>query len=249
MKKRRILIIHEQGTFRTIIRRALNAEVPDVDLHTASSAQEAIELLEKEFFDMVISANEMAHMNGTGIYEKMMASGRHKSTGFLLLTSKLDEQNKKIFAEKSITNVLKMPFMAGQLAHQVENLSKPSEWRQHKRYEMPEALVRINLGKKVIQANIVNLSLGGLLCDLKAQAGSIPEYSKVYPLNITIPDFFEAYSVNVKAYLLRQAALHWLEPPIVDVIQSAWRFAEVSDSDQEVLDEILQKASEDTEEF
>jgi len=225
--------------------RTLTAEVPDLELHTADSSLEAIELLKKESFDMVISANEMEQMNGTDVHLHMRDSGRHNTTGFLLLTSKLDKQNKKIFKEKRIDNVLKLPFKAGELARQVDLLSVPREWRRHLRIDVPGTKVRIHLGHRIIQADIVNLSMGGMLCNLKVEPEGIPEFSRFYTSNILFPPLYGSVSVNVDGYVLRQAGLQWFEPPKLEIIQCAWRLSEITGRAREIMQDILDKASDE----
>lgn len=244
IKKRRILIIHESGTFQTIIKRALFAEVPDVDLHIASSAPEAVDLLDRESFDMVISANEMEYMNGDGVFEIMKESGRHNKTGFLLLTSKLDLQNRKLFKSKGISNVLSLPFKAGELAREVEKLSQPREWRIHKRLEVPGTQVVIDPDGDAIHGEVVNLSLGGMLCDLRVREG-VPEFSRYYQVDFQFSEQFNSATVTGKAYVLREAALHWLEPPEPEILQIAWRMDPSTNEDLQVLTEILKQVSED----
>lgn len=243
LKKRRILVIHEQSTFRGIIVRTLTAEVPDVDLHIARSAREALNRLDAESFDMVISANEMDYMNGTGIFERMKSASRNAGTPFLLLTSSLDEKNKQLFKEKRIDNVLHVPFKAGELSYKVESLSHPRIWRQHQRYEIPGIVMRIQLDDRVAQADVVNISLGGALCNLNVKDGGIPEFSRFYKLNISFPEAYERVSVNAEGYVIRQAALQWLEPPKLEIIQGAWRLSKMGEREKEVLNEILNKAA------
>ncbi len=241
MKKRRILIIHESGTFRNILKRTLNAELADVDLHLAPSAKEAINRLETEAFDMVISANEMEHMNGTVIFEKIKEMGVDKQVGFLLLTSKLDKENRTKFKSAGIENILKLPFQAGNLAQTVENLSNPRDWRRHRRIDIPGTRVLIRLDGTNVSAEIANLSMGGMLSDIKASVG-IPKFSRFYKFNILFPMEYENVRVSAEGYILRQAALQWLEPPAPDIIQSAWRFSLLSDLDTEVMEQTISKA-------
>lgn len=244
MKKRRILIIHESVLFQNIIRRTLTAEVPDVDLHFSSSSRDALQRLDKELFDMVISANEMEYKNGTDIYEIMTESGRHKKTGFLLLTSEMDPHNHQLFKEKGITNILVLPFKAGQLAHAVEAFSQPREWRMHRRLEIPNTQVIIMGDKGAIPGQIVNLSLGGMLNDLQVIFG-IPSFSRFYPLEILFPSRYGSQSVKAQGYILRQSALQWFEPPALELIQMAWRLTPASDSDAQILETILNQVSQE----
>jgi CheY-like chemotaxis protein len=240
MKKRRLLIIHESGVFQSIIKRTLIAEVPDVDLHAVSSARHAVKRLEEETFDMVISANEMGEMNGADIYNMMKDSGRHKNTGFLLLTSKLDRRNRELFKSRGIDNVLTLPFQAGELAQAVENLSSPREWRQHRRFVIPDTRVLVRMVNRTVQWEVVNISMGGMLANLKV-VEEVPQFSSFYQLNIVFPAQYDSLRVNAQGYTLRQAALQWLEPPHLEILQCAWRFLPLSERDAQVMLEMLNK--------
>lgn len=247
MKKRRILVIHESGVFQSIIKRALTAEVPAVDLHEAHSAKEGLELLEDEPFDMVISANEMEYRNGTDIFEYMHEGGKHKHTGFLLLTSKLDKENRDFFKKKGI-RALELPFKAGELAHEVESLSIPRVWREHRRYNIPDTTVEIYTDKESYKSNIVNVSLGGMLCDTRFADG-LPKFSQYYQLKITFPKAYGNAKVEAVGYMLRQAALQWMDPPVLDIVQSAWRLTPLSDVDARNLEKIFDKSFQHAEEL
>lgn len=246
MKKRRILIIHESSVFQSIIKRTLIAEVPDIDLHAVFSARDAVKRLGKETFDMVISANEMDYMNGADIYDVMKGSGRHKMSSFLLLTSKLDRRNRELFKSKGIDNVLELPFQAGELAREVEKLSSPREWRQHRRFVIPEIRVLIHMVNRTVPVEVVNISMGGMLANLKV-VEEVPQFSCLYRLNIVFPPEYDSIRVNAQGYTLRQAGLQWLEPPHLEILQSAWRFLPLSERDAEVMKEILDKVPLDQE--
>ncbi|MCP5103845.1 MAG: hypothetical protein GY950_10725 [bacterium] len=246
IKKRRILIIHESSVFQSIIKRTLIAEVPDVDLHAVFSPGDAVNRLEKETFDMVISANEMNILNGVDIYEIMKESGSHKMSGFLLLTSKLDAQNRELFKSKGIDNVLKLPFQAGELARTVEKLSSSREWRRHQRFVIPEARVLISMVNRTVPVEAVNLSMGGMLANLRVME-EVPQFSCIYKLNIVFPFEYDSVRVNAQGYTLRQAALQWLEPPHIEILQSAWRFLPLNERDAEVMQGILDKVPPDQE--
>lgn len=246
MKKRRILIIHESGVFQSIIKRTLIAEVPDVDLHAVLSARDAVKRLEKESFDMVISANEMDYKNGADIYDIMKESGRHKMSGFLLLTSKLDGKNRAFFKSKGIVNVLKLPFQAGELARAVEGLSTGREWRRHRRFVIPDTRVLIQMVNGTVPVEVVNLSMGGMLANLKV-VEEVPKFSSFYTFNIVFPPEYDSVRVNAQGYTLRQAGLQWLEPPHLEILQCAWRFLPLSDRDADVMQGILDKVPLDHE--
>lgn len=240
MKKRRILIIHESRVFQSILKRTLVAEVPDVDLHAIFSARDAVKRLEEETFDMVISANEMSHMNGTDIFDTMKDSGRHKMSGFLLLTSKLDRRNREFFKSKGIDNILKLPFQAGELARAVESLSTAREWRRHRRFVIPETRVLIQMVNGKVPVEVVNISMGGMLSNLKVME-EVPKFSSFYDFNIVFPPEYDSVRVSAQGYTLRQAGLQWLEPPHLEILQCAWRFMPLNDRDSEVMHDILDK--------
>ncbi|MCP4154752.1 MAG: response regulator [bacterium] len=241
MKKRRILVIHENGVIRSIIKRTLTAELQDVELYPVSSARAGVKDLEKESYDMVICANEMADLNGAEILKIMRGGEKHKKTGFLLLTSKLDKQNRQSFMESGVTEVLKMPFEAGELTRYVETLSIPRDWRRHRRIEIPDIRMLIQQEKKTIPAQVVNISLGGMLSNLMLKDG-VPEFSRYYQLFIQFPENYESVAVMAKGYIVRQAALHWLAPPEPESLQVAWCLEPLSNHDNEIIKEMLDKA-------
>jgi len=218
----------------------LIAEVPDVVLHAVFSARDAVKRLEEETFDIVISANEMNHMNGTDIYDIMKASGRHKMYGFLLLTSKLDTKNRELFKSKGIDNVLKLPFQAGELSRAVENLSSAREWRQHRRVVIPETRVLIQMVNRKVPVEVVNISMGGMLSNLRV-VEEVPKFSSFYTFNIVFPPEYDSLRVSAQGYTLRQAGLQWLEPPHLEILQCAWRFLPLNDRNAEVMQDILDK--------
>ncbi|MFQ5978134.1 MAG: response regulator [Candidatus Heimdallarchaeota archaeon] len=71
----RVLFVDDDNDFLALVRKFLGREDPTIDLVTSASAINALQLLEKESYDVVVADYLMPEMNGLELLEHLRTSG------------------------------------------------------------------------------------------------------------------------------------------------------------------------------
>lgn len=81
--KARVLIVEDDNTFRSLLRKILSAE--GLDVHEVASAEEGIAKLRRESFDLVLSDLKLPGMNGLDLFRASRTDVA--LTPFILMTA------------------------------------------------------------------------------------------------------------------------------------------------------------------
>jgi len=104
----KILVAEDEALVRTLLRRFLVGQ--GYAVKTVDSGAEAIEALESEPFDAVISDYEMPGLNGAAFYSRLLESAPHLRERFLLITGTGFTSEVTRFTERSGVPYLLKPF-------------------------------------------------------------------------------------------------------------------------------------------
>lgn len=241
MPNRSVLVVHESVTLRRIMQRQILSELTDVDVQESPSAADAVVLLDKEPFQLVICGNEIGGMNGVTIYERMAKSGHNRSTPFLLLTSSPTPENLARFNQRGITNVLAVPCKAKDLAGRINALCDPRQWRRHDRIHIPDTSVIIRTDEMCLEGEVLNISRGGLLATLPCPR-AVTLLLGPAELDVQFPDECGGAELRSEAIFLRLDVAEWESDTQPKTIRVAWRFRNLPEEEQTLLGEIIDRA-------
>lgn len=115
----RILIVDDDPTIRAMLREWLSEQY---QVATASSGAEALSMLDKESFDLVLSDINMPGMNGFETLKQIRA--RHVGMKTALITDYNVDSYIKLALDQDITNIIvkNAPFQVDELFRTVDNL-------------------------------------------------------------------------------------------------------------------------------
>ena len=88
-----ILVVDDSLTTRALINGILRGEGFSVQL--AQSGEEAMDILEKDSFDLALVDIQMPHMNGFELSQKIRQSLKHRDTPIVILSSLASEEDKR----------------------------------------------------------------------------------------------------------------------------------------------------------
>lgn len=96
MNKMRILIIDDERDFTEIVSTLLDFH--DFQADTASSGQQALEMLAKTKYDLIVSDLMMPAMDGFQVIDKLRNDTRYHDTPIIVLSAKTltDEERKRL---------------------------------------------------------------------------------------------------------------------------------------------------------
>lgn len=238
----RILVVHEFGVTRKITHSYIMTEFSDAITDVVDSPYDAARLLESRNFDIVFCGLEMASMNGFEVYNHMRSTALNRETAFVIMSATYDEAQRQRVSKQGIDYILPIPFTSLQLRKMVSEACDPRKSRVHPRYIIPEAKALLQFTKHNIVADLLNISRNGLLCNFTES--KLPADFLV-PCKISLqlpPDYGSTTVGKISASLLRLTVESWEEDQSPQKMRVAWRFIQVPEAAQTVLDSALKKA-------
>jgi len=152
-----VLLVDDSGFFRTIVSDKLGAS-ENIAVSKASDGHEALETLEEQSVDCVVSDFEMPGLNGLELYKRVEAT---YGLPFILLTGQGDEETASRAIGAGIDDYLRKDDIAeeGQLqllANRIENVVV--QRRANEKYELlvnntPDEITQVGSGGMVLAGN------------------------------------------------------------------------------------------------
>ena len=152
-----VLLVDDSGFFRTVVSDRLS-DSETLSLRTASSGPEALEMLDGEAIDCVVSDFEMPEMTGLELYERVEAE---YGLPFVLLTGQGDEETASLAIGAGVDDYLRKEEIAegGQLellANRIRNVVAQRQARE--KYELlvnntPDEISQVGNDGTIMAAN------------------------------------------------------------------------------------------------
>jgi two-component system chemotaxis response regulator CheY len=121
---RRILVVEDSASTRSFIRSALEAggRLGPCDIVEASSGFDALRLLPRGPYDLVITDINMPDINGLELVQFIRKSDRHRSTALLIISTQSSEKDRTRGMSLGADEFLAKPLSADTLLSAVDRL-------------------------------------------------------------------------------------------------------------------------------
>jgi two-component system chemotaxis response regulator CheY len=118
---RKILVVEDSASTRTFVRSTLESAqgVPDVEVSEATSGFDALRLLPRGPYDLVITDINMPDINGLELVQFMRKSELHRSTPILLISTQSSERDRQRGLRLGANGYLAKPFGGKALVDEV----------------------------------------------------------------------------------------------------------------------------------
>jgi two-component system, chemotaxis family, chemotaxis protein CheY len=121
-----VLIVDDSSAVRAYVRAALEGEPAfDVEVSEAVSGFEALRLLPRQSFDLLILDINMPNIHGLELISMLRRSDRYRTTPVLVISSEASERDKQRALELGADAFLAKPFEADVLLAEVSRLFAP----------------------------------------------------------------------------------------------------------------------------
>lgn len=118
-KRKNVLIAEDNEEFLSFVARQLK---PDYNVLRASNGIQALELLENNYVDIIISDIMMPDMDGMELCQKVKEDLRYSHIPFIMLTAKTSIQSKLEGMKTGTDEYIEKPFSSDFLKARIENL-------------------------------------------------------------------------------------------------------------------------------
>lgn len=245
MRMRKILIIHETRILRTLLKTYLISELNDVVAIEASSASEALEKFKLQRFEAILCGMQFKKTDGVNLFKDLKKEDINKDTPFIIVTSTGSEENIAHLKANGIQHYLISPFTPIELREKINIVCDPRQWRTHDRISIPGAKAIIHMNNDSIEADVINMSLEGILCDVTCE-NSYNDLLNSTHITILFPPQFDNTQIKILwCKLLRVNIFSWNEvyfPKCTPKhMRLVWQIIKMSDEDKEKFQEICNK--------
>ena len=130
---RKILVVEDSPSTRAFVRSTLESEagVPDVEVSEATSGFDALRLLPRGPYDLVITDINMPDINGLELVQFMRKSELHKQTPILLISTQSSERDRQRGIRLGASGYLAKPFAGKALVEEVHRHLRPAGGEGH----------------------------------------------------------------------------------------------------------------------
>lgn len=119
----RVLIIDDSSATRAYVRAALE-EMADMQVTEAASGFDALRILPRERFDLLLVDINMPNINGLELISFIRRSETHRDTPLLIISTEASERDRARAMTLGANGYLPKPFTAEALAEAVKSIQK-----------------------------------------------------------------------------------------------------------------------------
>ena len=125
---RTILIVDDSSAMRAFVRAALEQDVAlDTEVIEAGSGFDALRLLPRHDFDMVILDINMPHIHGLELISLLRANERYRELPVLVISTESSDRDKQRAMELGASGYLTKPFQSEELLERVASMCGASQ--------------------------------------------------------------------------------------------------------------------------
>ena len=119
----RVLIVDDFATMRRILNNILK-QLGFKNIMEADDGTTALEVLEKQKIDLIISDWNMPKMTGLDLLKKVRADGKLSKLPFLMVTAEAQKQNVIEAVQAGVSNYVVKPFTAEAISDKLKKIIK-----------------------------------------------------------------------------------------------------------------------------
>ena len=116
-----VLIVDDFATMRRILRNILK-QLEFTNIFEADDGTTALEVLEKQKIDLIISDWNMPKMTGLDLLKVVRSNSEFKSIPFLMVTAEAQKKNVINAVQAGVSNYIVKPFTADQIMEKLEKI-------------------------------------------------------------------------------------------------------------------------------
>ncbi|CAN2041370.1 Response regulator [Candidatus Magnetomoraceae bacterium gMMP-15] len=236
------LIIHEFRVIRKIVENYIVTEHNEAVIDLSKAPDDTIKLINTKKYDVVLCGLEMSEMDGFAVHELIRSSDINHETPLIIMTSTDSKSQYQRLLNKGIRYKLTIPFSPIELRDLIYEVCNPRKLRSYTRHSIPKARVVIDTEGQSINADVINISMNGILCEF-INSEFPGNLISPFLINIKFPDHYSCEDAeNIKAVLLRLSIEERDENNSAQSMRTAWKFIELPDQAEKILKIALKKA-------
>ncbi len=241
MNSRKLLIIHDSRVIRNLIKGFVLAELDDITPLEASSGKQAIQLVEAEKIDIILSAYILRDCEGHELFQQFKESEKGKNIPFIIFTSTSSDLHITEIRRHGIQHYLVAPFSSVKLRNKIDEVFDPRQMREQQRYSIPGTRAVIHTESQNINADVINLSMGSAFCEFALPSGVNDLLDSMYISVKFPPEYDEVLIGDIYCKLLSLKTVSWLPNDVPDKVRVVWLFKSLSQRNESMFSDVLDR--------
>ncbi len=245
MRIRKLLLIHPSRSIRGLIKKYVYAELSDIEIIEAESGRQALEQMAPDGFDIIICTDQLKDMSVTELKTNQQVTAANGHTPLIIISESESNHVRNELVAQGFDRVVQIRVRPADLINKINVLCNPRDWRQDTRYHIPGMNVTIGMRQQKAQVFLINLSMGGLLVEMRTNQPDLLMRDGVdITLKIPVADGLDGVD-GLKAKLLRLESVKWNPDLTPSVLRATFIFQELTNVQRCKLEELLQTAQAD----
>ncbi len=242
MRLRKILVFHPVQIIRNRIKHSLLSEFSDAVAVDAATEEKLAEQLEAQRFEVLILDGSSLLKAGGSMLQKIRETSRNPEISVVAVIEPGNAGRSEEILKAGAGHCLAIPFQSADLKQVIHEVCNPRSWRVDERVHIPDAGLLVHVPGADIQAELINISKGGVLCELVYRGEALDVLNKIeVTLRITDPDFtFEVR--NLSGRVSRVNITGWNENGAAERLRMTILFNELPSKTVKLLGEALAMA-------
>ncbi|OGR03552.1 MAG: hypothetical protein A2511_15680 [Deltaproteobacteria bacterium RIFOXYD12_FULL_50_9] len=240
MRLRRVLVVHPTQIIRNMIKNQILSEFTDVVVLDAPFEARAVELLEVHEFSAVVC--DVRLLIDKGVLKCIRGVAGGANLAVIAVCGPGSPTCEAELQKSEVKTALQIPFTSLELKQAIDTACNPRAWRRSERIHIPDVMVSLHAEGRDLQAVLINISSGGLLCEVEYDGRPL-EVLKIWRLTIELagPDFMITIK-QLTGRLSKLAASSWQPDGTVAIMRLAFLFTELNERTQSLIDQLLAMA-------
>ena len=104
-----ILIVNEESAYADYLRNRIHQDFPEITVETANSAENALEKIDAQVFDLIVSDITLTGMGGVNFFFRIREL--HPELKVVLLYEYINEKRRTLLNREGVFGCLEKPFL------------------------------------------------------------------------------------------------------------------------------------------
>lgn len=239
MRLQQILVAHSLRSIRDIIKRFILSEFSNAAISDAADEAAVIAQFKRQTFDLILADADLLFKNNPSLYQQIhdLAQKNRIPLIAVTVTEVVDQINARL--SKDLEQCLVLPFNARELIKMIRLLCDPRSWRTHDRFNIPDARVMLKTGSAEIETRLINIDMGGVLCELNYDQQPLNLLSKIY-IDLKLPPPYDPITIApIKSRLSRMNVISWHENEHADYLRLTFIFEPLPEPAEKALQRFI----------
>lgn len=240
MRLRNILVYNEALMIRDAIKDHLRTELNDINVRDTATLDEAIQLIEKEDFDVIVFTSDLLNEENKIFFQRLKASQYNESTPIIVMDFTPTDDKNSYLQEMGVVYFTISLSKTEQLKSLINSICNPRAWRRNERISINEVKIAIETNNETIVADVINFSRSGILSEFYIDS-SKPDFHQTFFVHLQFPEKYDDMRIeSIKCKLVQLHVISWKNESSPHQVRVSMEIVELKADHEALFDHIFE---------